>query len=175
MGDYGRIVTFDEFDRIRAVLPLGRVVCTSGGFDPIHPGHASCLIESRKHGDTLVVVVNGDGFLARKKGRAFQDVMTRCQIVSMIRGVDFVIPFETDGDQTVCAALERVRPGVFTKGGDRKDMSSIPEWGVCQRIGAQVVSGVGLDKKWSSSDFLSEWGEWWSGPERQASAYWKKR
>lgn len=161
MGKYAQIVSFEEWNKIRNLLgeKLGKVVCTSGGFDPIHPGHATCLVESKKYGDTLVVVVNGDTFLRNKKGKAFQDIDTRCAIVACIREVDYVIPFEIENDQTVCEALRRIKPNVFTKGGDRTDMSNIPEWKVCQEFNIELVSGVGLDKKWSSSDFLKEWGE----------------
>jgi cytidyltransferase-like protein len=158
MNSYGRIVDFDEFDQFRD--QLGRIVCTSGGFDPLHPGHASCIIESKKFGDTLVVVVNGDSFLRRKKGKAFMDLQTRCHIVSCVRNVDFVIPFEIDDDQTVCEALRRIRPDVFTKGGDRVDFTNIPEWQVCQDLGIELVPQVGMPKLWSSSDFLKEWGEY---------------
>ena len=157
MESYGNIVSFDEFDRIRD--QLGRIVSTSGGFDPLHPGHASCIIESKKYGDTLVVVVNGDSFLQRKKGKAFMDLQTRCQVVSCVRNVDYVIPFEIENDQTVCEALRRIRPHVFTKGGDRVDFTNIPEWQVCQDLGIELVSQVGRPKLWSSSDFLKEWGE----------------
>jgi len=157
MEKYGRILSFDEFNQIRD--QLGRIVCTSGGFDPLHPGHASCLIESKQYGDTLVVVVNGDSFLVRKKGKAFMDLQTRCHIVSCVRNVDYVIPFEIEDDQTVCEALKRIRPHVFTKGGDRVDYTNIPEWQVCQDLGIELVSQVGRPKLWSSSDFLKDWGE----------------
>ena len=160
MSDYGSIITFEEFDLIRETL--GRIVCTSGGYDPIHPGHATCIVESKKYGDTLVVVVNGDNFLRMKKGKPFIDLMTRCQIVSCIRNVDYVIPFEIKDDQTVCKALQRIRPHVFTKGGDRTDYTNIPEWHVCQELGIEIVPQVGHTKVWNSSDFLREWGEFWT-------------
>ncbi len=159
MSDYAEIVSFDEFDRVRD--RLGKIVCTSGGFDPIHPGHATCLVESKQHGDTLVIIVNGDAFLTAKKGRPFQDLKTRCQIVSCIRNVDYVVPFEIADDATVCVALRRLRPHVFTKGGDRTDYSNIPEWEVCQDLNIELVPQVGLAKAWSSSDFLQDWGEFW--------------
>ena len=155
MADFARIVSFDEFDALRDAA--GRIVCTSGGFDPLHPGHASCIVESKQFGDTLVVVVNGDAFLRAKKGRPFMDLRSRCHIVSCIRGVDFVIPFEIDGDLTVNAALRRVRPAVFTKGGDRQDVATIPEWPTCRELGIEVVTGVGWPKEWSSSELLREW------------------
>ncbi len=160
------IISFEQFEKIHD--SLGTIVCTSGGFDPIHPGHVSCIHASKEHGDTLVVIVNGDGFLTRKKGRPFMNLDTRAKIVSYVRGVDYVIPFEIEGDQTVSEALRKIRPHVFTKGGDRVDESSIPEWKTCQKHGIRVVSGVGFDKLWSSSDFLREWGEYWNTKTQQS-------
>lgn len=163
MARYAQIVSFEEFAALRAALgdKLGRIVCTSGGFDPIHPGHLSCIIESRRFGDTLAVVVNGDAFLTAKKGRAFQDLATRCRIVACVREVDFVIPFEIENDQTVSVALRKLKPHVFTKGGDRIDATTIPEWSTCRELDIEVESGIGFDKQWSSSDFLADWGHFW--------------
>lgn len=148
------ILSFDEF---AAARPPGRIVATSGGFDPIHPGHITSIQDSRQFGDVVVVVVNGDAFLEAKKGKPFQDLATRCAIVSALAGVDYVVPFEIEGDPTVREALRRLQPDVFTKGGDRVDHTSIPEWAVCQEVGIEVVSGVGADKEWSSSWFLDDW------------------
>jgi cytidyltransferase-like protein len=150
-----RILSFDEFAALRP--KLGKVVATSGGFDPIHPGHISCIYESKKFGDTLVVIVNGDAFLTSKKGRPFQNLETRSLIVSGIIGVDYVIPFEIEGDQTVSKALEELKPDIFTKGGDRLDESTIPEWETCRKHHIKIITGVGADKKWSSSWFLNRW------------------
>jgi D-beta-D-heptose 7-phosphate kinase/D-beta-D-heptose 1-phosphate adenosyltransferase len=159
-SDYARIVNFYEFSQMRS--SLGRIVCASGGFDPIHPGHISYLIDSKKYGDTLVVVVNGDAFLIAKKGKSFMNLATRCKIISGVRKVDFVIPFEvTEDDQTVSVALNRIRPHVFTKGGDRTDYTNIPEWMVCQDLGIEIATQVGEAKDWSSSGFLKDWGEFW--------------
>ena len=154
------IVDFATIDRLRPTL--GKIVVASGGFDPIHPGHASNLLESKRLGDTLVVVVNGDAFLKAKKGKAFQDLITRCQIVSFVRGVDYVVPFEIQNDQTVCEALRQIRPHIFAKGGDRAAAHLVPEAAVCSELGIEITYGVGAPKAWSSSDFLAEWGEFWS-------------
>jgi D-beta-D-heptose 7-phosphate kinase/D-beta-D-heptose 1-phosphate adenosyltransferase len=151
------IVDFDWIDAHRA--ELGTIVCTSGGFDPVHPGHLSCIVESRQFGDTVVVIVNGDSFLTTKKGKPFQDMETRCRIMSYARGVDYVVPFDIEGDQTVREALRRLKPHVFTKGGDRISPETIPEWDICQELGIKVESGIGEPKNWSSSDFLKKWKE----------------
>jgi len=152
-----KIVSLDEFAKLRPIL--GRVVATSGGFDPIHPGHISCIIQSKKFGDTLVVIVNGDAFLTAKKGRPFQNLETRSLIVSGISGVDYVVPFEIENDQTVNKALDIIKPQVFTKGGDRVDEASLPEWKTCKKHNIKIEFGVGEDKKWSSSWFLKDWAD----------------
>lgn len=160
------IISLEDFKKLRP--SLGQVVATSGGFDPIHPGHISCIIDSKQYGDVLVVVVNGDSFLTAKKGKPFQDLPTRSLIVSGIRGVDYVIPFEIEGDSTVNQALAAIRPNVFTKGGDRVDATTIPEWTVCEKYGIKVVSAVGMDKEWSSSWFLKDWESFKANANQQA-------
>lgn len=160
-ANYAPILTLEEFARLRDDTDLGRVVCTSGGYDPIHPGHITCIVESQALGDTMVVVVNGDAFLTAKKGKPFMPLQTRCQIVSAIRGVDYVVAFEIEDDMTVAKALEAIRPHVFTKGGDRKIGSTMPpsEEAACRTHEIELVDGVGLDKAWSSSDALGAWGD----------------
>ena len=153
----GKIISLEEFAELRPTL--GKVVATSGGFDPLHPGHISCILESKQYGDTLAVIVNGDAFLRAKKGKPFQDLRTRCSVVSAIRGVDFVIPFEIENDPTVSRALEIIKPNVFAKGGDRVDKETIPEWEVCEKHNIEIITEVGLKKEWSSSQFLKEWEE----------------
>ena len=165
-ANYAPILTLEEFASLRdeAGETMGVVVATSGGFDPIHPGHVTCIVESKAYGDTLVVIVNGDDFLVNKKGKAFQDIDTRAAIVSAIRGVDYVVKFEVLGDPTVAPALRAVRPNIFTKGGDRVAGQSLPEAeeSACREHDITIIDGVGRDKQWSSSDFLAEWGAFWA-------------
>ena len=149
------IITIDELSY--EVYNTKYIVCTSGGYDPIHPGHISCMLDSKNFNPILVVIVNGDSFLTNKKGKSFQDLKTRCQIVSTIRSVDYVVPFEIEDDQTVNVALARMQPGVFAKGGDRVDPETIPEWETCRSNKIRVVTGVGHPKHWSSSHFLNDW------------------
>jgi len=128
-----------------------KLVVTSGGFDPFHIGHLRCIQDAAKMG-TLVVVVNGDGFLKRKKGRSFMELSERMEIIAGLSGVDYVVSWEDPETQTVSGAIEVLRPDVFAKGGDRSDPSKIPEWDVCQSVGCDVVFNVGGGKIQSSSD-----------------------
>lgn len=150
-----QIIELENFEDIRN--HLGNIVCTSLPADPLHPGHISCLMASQQYGDSLVVVVNGDWFLNRKKGRYFMSLSTRCQVVAGIKGVDVVVPFEIEKDMTVCEALKIIRPRIFTKGGDRKDASNIPEWDICKQYNIEIITGVGDSKIHSSSNILEDW------------------
>ena len=134
-----------------------KIVVTSGGFDPVHIGHIRCIQESAAiatpHG-VLVVIVNGDGFLVRKKGKPFMPHQERMEIIDALRGVDYVTGWD-DGSQTVVGALELLQPHVFAKGGDRSVSSNVPEVGVCERIGCRIAYGVGgTDKIQSSSNLI---------------------
>ena len=133
------------------------IYLTSGGFDPVHVGHIRCLQESsilaKRSAGKLIVLVNSDDFLTRKKGKPFMNEEERLEIISSIRGVDMALLWRSD-DQTVIDAIKQIRPNYFTKGGDRSGPDKIPEWDVCQQVGCKVIFGVGGDKVQSSSWLL---------------------
>lgn len=126
-----------------------RVVVTSGGFDPIHIGHVRLLKESKKLGDKLIVILNTDEFLMRKKNFTFMPFDERKEILEELQCVDEVVAC-IDDDQTVCKTLEMLKPHIFAKGGDRT-LENIPEKEVCERLGIEMVFGVGGGKIQSSS------------------------
>lgn len=135
------------------------IIATSGGFDPLHIGHVRCLNESKNIDNTaskslLIAIVNGDSFLTRKKGKPFMKLEERMEIVNALRSVDFVVPWD-DGSQTVIGALEILKPHIFTKGGDRSDASKVPEAEICDKIGCQIIYGVGGKEKIQSSSKLT--------------------
>ena len=160
---------FDSVNQLRDYLSSQYnerpIYLTSGGFDPIHVGHIRCIQETvelaickKRHPSLLkglvVVIVNADSFLIRKKGYAFMPLKERMEIVNSIAGVDFVVPWETNKDQTVIGAIETIRPNYFTKGGDRINASTIPEWQICKEVRCEIITGVGAGGKVQSSSDL---------------------
>ena len=132
------------------------IVLTSMGADPLHVGHSRCILYSSNLGE-LIVVVNSDGFLIRKKGFVFMPLEERMEIISSLKGVKHVIAWD-DGTQYVDGALRRIRPDFFTKGGDRSTLASIAETEVqaCKDIGCTLLLGVGGKDKIQSSSALIE-------------------
>ena len=126
-------------------------VAISGAFDPIHVGHIRYICEAAELGDRLVVILNGDDFLLRKKGFVFMPFEERKEILENVRGVDEVIA-SVDEDQTVRKTLELVKPDIFAKGGGRTVPENIPEAETCRRIGCKLVMNVGGGKIRSNSE-----------------------
>lgn len=138
---------------------MKNVVLVTGGFDPIHSGHIAYFKAAKQLGDILVVGLNSDEWLARKKGQAFMPWNERAAIVENLSMVDHVIDF-SDDDNSATAAILKTKlmfPGdqiIFANGGDRT-AKNIPEMEV---KGVIFKFGVGgEDKANSSSWILQEW------------------
>jgi cytidyltransferase-like protein len=138
-----------------------KIVLITGGFDPLHSGHIAYFKAAKELGDILVVGVNSDAWLTRKKGSPFMPYTERAAIVRNIVGVDFVIDFD-DSDNSANRAIWMVRQSypqdkiIFANGGDRTN-ENIPEMGIQdQTLEFAFVVG-GFNKANSSSWILQEW------------------
>ena len=136
-----------------------KIVIVTGGFDPIHSGHIRYLNAARELGDWLLVGINSDAWLERKKGRAFMPFEEREAILYNIKSVDAVRGFN-DADGSACDLLEWTKKNfpyaeiIFANGGDRTQ-ENIPEMQVEGITFAFAVGGE--DKANSSSWILEEW------------------
>jgi len=134
-----------------------KFVVVSGGFDPVHKGHLRMFKNAKSLGDKLIVVLNNDDFLLRKKGFIFMGQEERKEIIEGFECVDEVV-ISIDKDLTVCKTLEHLseenKVNIFANGGDRRDTSDIPESKVCKEYDIQMIFNIGGDKVQSSSDLV---------------------
>jgi cytidyltransferase-like protein len=139
---------------------MRKIVLVTGGFDPIHSGHIAYLKAARALGDQLIVGLNSDAWLERKKGQPFMPIYERDKIISSLSMVDKVVHYP-DADGSSKNAITGVRAMypdakiIFANGGDRTK-ENIPEMEV-NDDNIEFVFGVGGDKKNSSSWILESW------------------
>ena len=138
-----------------------KIVLVTGGFDPMHSGHLAYFQAARALGDKLVVGLNSDEWLTRKKGRPFMPMSERFVLASGLRIVDEVITFD-DQDNSSRDAINRTRlkyPDaeiIFANGGDRT-RENIPEMDLVESKLSFAFGVGGQDKKNSSSWILEDW------------------
>jgi len=142
------------------------IAIVSGGFDPIHPGHIMMMEECKKFSDYLIVGLNSDIWLTRKKGNFFMDMKHRSYVVSRLKVVDETMEFNDD-DNSASDLLKKVvekYPGtkvVFANGGDRSDPSKVRELEIAEKLKIELKFGVGgSHKESSSSDLLGRWKQY---------------
>ncbi|MQY06311.1 PfkB family carbohydrate kinase [Actinomadura macrotermitis] len=126
---------FEVAERVRR--GGGTVVATGGCFDLLHAGHVRLLEQARRLGDCLVVCVNSDASVRRRKGptRPVSTVADRVRVLEALSDVDAALVFDED---TPGPLLERLRPDVWVKGADYAG-APLPEAGTVRAYGGEVV------------------------------------
>ena len=145
------------------------MVAVSGGFDPIHIGHVRMFEHARALGDELVVILNNDNWLRKKKRHVFMRERERKEIIETLRPVDRVIvtwhkrTAKGPKEMSVSRELRALRPDIFANGGDRNEKNAANPasslyWDIktCQAIGCAMVFNVGHGGKVQSSSWLLE-------------------
>ncbi|MFJ4980138.1 D-glycero-beta-D-manno-heptose 1-phosphate adenylyltransferase [Streptomyces coeruleorubidus] len=115
----------------------GTVVATGGCFDLVHAGHVGLLESARRIGDCLIVCLNSDASVTRRKGpgRPLNPAADRARVLAALGSVDAVVVFEEDTPEAV---LARLRPDVWVKGGDYS-VQDLPEAEALRTWGGQAV------------------------------------
>tara|TARA_R110002033_G_scaffold110935_1_gene156625 strand:+ start:82 stop:591 length:510 start_codon:yes stop_codon:yes gene_type:complete len=148
------------------------VIVLSGGFDPVHKGHMRMFREASWLGHQVIVGLNSDEWLTRKKSKPFMEFYERKEILEGIKYINQVVKFD-DSDDTACSLIHQVRTMYssgtfnhnfddtnptgrndyeiyFANGGDRTK-ENIPEIPVCKELGVEMLWGIGGGKIQSSS------------------------
>ena len=134
-----------------------KVSLVTGGFDPIHSGHISYFKRAKDLSNYLVVGINTEEWLTRKKGQYFQSWKERAEIIRHLSMVDAVISWE-DNDDSACGAIAKcldiAETVIFANGGDRGENNTpeVEKYGSDHRV--QFVWGVGGDDKLNSSSWI---------------------
>ena len=132
------------------------IVAVSGGFDCVHIGHIRLFEAARKLGDKLVVILNNDYWLKKKKGFVFMPQRERKRLIEALAVIDKVILTthpKNPKNMSVSKELKKLRPDIFANGGDRTK-KNIPEVAVCKKMNCKMIFNVGRGGKIQSSSWL---------------------
>ena len=138
-----------------------KVSLVTGGFDPIHSGHIAYFERAKDLSDYLVVGLNTNEWLTRKKGQYFLPWIERADIIRHLDMVDAVVSWD-DEDDSACGAiakcLEISENVIFCNGGDRikTNTPEITGYGDDPRVEFKFAIG-GEDKMNSSSWILNDY------------------
>ena len=154
---------------------MSKVVLVTGGFDPLHSGHIEYFKEAKTLGTKLIVGVNSDEWLTRKKGRPFMPFEERCAIIKELSVVDKVIGFD-DSDDSACQAIFHTMSTntgkiIFANGGDRTNTTT-PEYTTYgDHPQVEFAFGVGGKNKANSSSWILD--EWKTQKTERDWGYWR--
>ena len=134
-----------------------KVSLVTGGFDPIHSGHISYFKRAKDLSNYLVVGINTEEWLTRKKGQYFQSWKERAEIIRHLDMVDAVISYNDDDNSScegISKCLDIAQTVVFCNGGDRakKNTPEVERYGDNSRV--QFEFGIGGDDKMNSSSWI---------------------
>ena len=154
---------------------MSNTVLVTGGFDPLHSGHIEYFKEAKTLGTKLIVGVNSDEWLTRKKGRPFMPFKERCAIIKELSVVDKVIGFD-DSDDSACQAIFHTMSTntgkiIFANGGDRTNTTT-PEYTTYgDHPQVEFAFGVGGKNKANSSSWILD--EWKTQRTERDWGYWR--
>jgi cytidyltransferase-like protein len=151
-----KIIYYDAFENVRAVIQNKTIVLVGGCFDIFHYGHLIFLQEARKHGDMLIVALESDEFIINKKKRnPIHSQKQRAEILSVFEIIDLVIllPYFSK-DEEYDNLVEKIKPQfIAVTEGDSKSEQKKQQ---AKRVNAQFVEVNKLIPEFSSSQILNQ-------------------
>ena len=141
---------------------IKNVIVLSGGFDPVHKGHIRMFREANNLGANVIIGLNSDEWLTRKKGKPFMEWNERAEILESCKFVTQVLSMD-DSDDTASDIIRQVAKLYkgqdmniyFANGGDR-GKGNVPELDVCKDLNVVMLWGIGGGKIQSSSWLINK-------------------
>ena len=133
----------------------------SGGFDPVHVGHLRMFQDAQSLSDNVILLLNNDEWLIKKKGKPFMNQHQRKEILNEFQSISKVI-IQTSNDKSSSRAIEEFvennpnKSICYCNGGDRSNIGNIHESEICNELGVNLEFGIGGGEKVESSSQLTK-------------------
>lgn len=122
-----------------------KIVTVNGCFDGLHCGHLFMLGYARGQGDKLVIGINSDEYIMRKKGAVIVPLKERVEALERLGIASRILPFSEDNP---IAFLEEVMPHIHCTGAEYLQKCAEAQFCYDHGIKMVYVPRVG---SWSSS------------------------
>ena len=133
----------------------------SGGFDPVHVGHLRMFKDAKKLSNEVIVLLNNDDWLIKKKGKPFMNQNQRKEILEEFNSITKVI-IQRSSEKSSSSAIEefvKKNPNksiCYCNGGDRSNINNIRESEICKKLKVNLEFGIGGENKIESSSKLTK-------------------
>lgn len=134
-----KIIEYRELPRLLQNIQNQKIVLTGGCFDLIHYGHYCLLKNAKKLGDILLVTLESDEFIEKRKKR--KPIHTQNQRAEIIAGFEFVdivikLPF-FNKDEDYFDMVQMIKPSfIAVSEGDPQINNKLKQ---AQIVGSQIV------------------------------------
>src|SRR3989344_9513690 len=105
-----------KLDQITQIPSNRKLVLAGGVFDLLHYGHIKFLKEAKNCGDILIIALESDANVQRRKGkdRPIHNQQIRAEILSELICVDYVILLnEMNSDKDYFDLVKAIKPDVI--------------------------------------------------------------
>lgn len=135
----------------------GKIALIGGVFDGIHPGHAEFVKKAKSTADFLVVLLEHDQSVEKKKGpgRPKFSQNSRAQNLLMLEHVDYIVLLPSDTSTRFYFELvKRIRPDIIaiTKGDPELENKKAQ----AKSVKGKIIEVMNRNKKYSSTYLINK-------------------
>ncbi len=151
-----KIISYENFEKIKSFLRSKKTVLVGGCFDLIHYGHLQFLKKAKEQGDFLIIALESDEFIRKNKRKeSIHSQDERAEILASLEMVDLVIKLPLfDKNEDYFQLVKTVSPKIIAV--TEKDNQLINKKKQAKLITAKVKIVIPLLKRFSTRKIINQ-------------------
>lgn len=153
-----KTIDFDELDqKLETIKSKGKLVIAGGCFDVLHEGHIRFLEKAKKHGDILLIILESDESVRRRKGadRPVNNQRKRARFLSRFDSVDYVLTIpDFKRDENYYNLVKKLQPDIIAV--TKKDPIISKKSEQAKLVGGEIIEVIDRIPNLSTSNILNK-------------------